>query len=101
MIFIYTTWPKKALAKKVGERLVKKKLAACCNIFSIDSVYAWKGKIVKGKEFAMIIKTKKKNFKKVERLILKQHPDDIPCVLELNVSRVTPKYLRWLNQKIK
>lgn len=101
MILIYSTIPNKRKAKEIGENLIRKKLAGCCNIFPIDSVYFWKGKIVKGKEFAMVIKTKKKNFKKVERLILKQHPDDTPCVLELNVSRVTQKYLRWLNQKIK
>lgn len=101
MILVYSTIPSKRRAREIGESLIRKKLVGCCNIFPIDSVYSWKGRVVNGKEFVMIIKTKKKNFKKVERLILGKHPDDTPCILELNVSRVTPKYLKWLNQKIK
>ncbi len=70
MIFIYSTFPSKNEAKKIGEGLVRKKLAACCNIFPIDSIYSWRGKVVKDKAFAAIIKTKKENFKKVEKFIL-------------------------------
>ncbi|MFH1938579.1 MAG: divalent cation tolerance protein CutA, partial [bacterium] len=53
------------------------------NIFPIESIYFWTpptrhlpaspapGKIVKDKELAMIIKTKKGNFQKIEEFILK------------------------------
>lgn len=98
MIFVYSTFPNKKEAKKIGERLVRKKLAACINIFPIESVYIWRGKVIKDKEFAAIIKTKKENFKKVEKFILANHSYDTPCILEIPVSRVTKKYLNWLNK---
>ena len=100
MIFVYSTFPNKKIAKRVGERLVRKKLAACCNIFPIDSIYSWREKIVQDKEFAVIIKTKKENFKKIEKFILESHPDETPCILEIPINRVTKKYLQWFNQEV-
>lgn len=64
MIFVYSTFPNKKEAKEIGKGLVKNKLAACVNIFPIESIYHWQKKIVKDKEFAVIIKTRKENFKK-------------------------------------
>ena len=96
MIFIYSTLKNKKEAEQIGEGLVRKKLAACCNLFPIESIYSWRGKIVKDKEFAMFIKTKKENFKKVEKFILKNHSYDTPCILEIPITRVTAKYLKWL-----
>ena len=100
MIFVYSTFPNKNIAKRVGERLVRKKLAACCNIFPIDSIYSSREKIVQDKEFAVIIKTKKENFKKIEQFILANHPDETPCILEMPISRVTARYLQWLNKEV-
>ena len=100
MIFIYSTFPNKKTAQRVGERLVRKKLAACCNIFPITAVYSWQRKIAQDKEFVMIIKTKKENFKKVEKFILENHPDDTPCILEIPINRVTKGYLNWLNKNL-
>lgn len=97
MIFIYSTFSKKAEAERVGEGLVKNKLAACVNIFPIDSIYWWKEKIIKDKEFAAIVKTKKENFKKVEKFILKHHSYTTPCIIEIPLGKITPKYLKWLN----
>lgn len=110
MIFIYSTFPTKKEAKEIGEKLIQKKLAACVNIFPIDSIYYWPSsakasegkqkKIVKDKEFAVIIKTRKKNFKKVEKFILENHSYNTPCILEIPIGRVTKQYLNWLNKAI-
>ena len=100
MIFIYSTFPSRREAERIGESLVRKKLAGCVNIFPIDSVYVWKGKISKDKEVATIIKTEKKNFKKIESFILKNHSYDTPCIIEIPLSRVTKKYLSWLKKNL-
>ncbi|MDP2664314.1 MAG: divalent-cation tolerance protein CutA, partial [bacterium] len=100
MIFIYSTFPNNIEAAIVGESLVKKKLAGCCNIFPIESVYSWKGKVVKEKETAVIIKTEKKNFKKIESFILKNHSYDTPCIIEIPLSRITEKYSSWLKKNL-
>lgn len=100
MIFVYSTFPNKNEAKTIGEKLIQKKLAACVNIFPINSIYYWQKKIVKDKEFGVIIKTKKENFKKIEKFILSHHSYTIPCILEIPVGKVTKKYLKWFNEAI-
>ncbi len=37
-IFIYTTFASKAEAQKLSRQLVKKKLAACVNVWPIESI---------------------------------------------------------------
>ncbi|MDP1538793.1 MAG: divalent-cation tolerance protein CutA [bacterium] len=106
MIFIYSTFPNKKEAEEIGERLVKNKLVACVNIFPIESVYFWpasakasvgkQNKIIKEKEFAAIFKTKKENFRKVEKFILENHSYNTPCIIEIPLGRITKKYLSWL-----
>lgn len=101
MILIYSTFSNKQEAQAVGEGLVRKKLAGCVNIFPIDSIYRWQGKIVKEKEFAALIKTKKANFKKAEKFILENHSYTTPCIMEIPINRITKKYLNWLNNWLK
>lgn len=100
MIFVYSTFSSKKEVKKIGERLVRKKLAACVNIFPVEAIYSWRGKIAKDKEFAAIIKTKKGNFKKIEKFILENHSYDTPCIIEIPIGRVTKKYLKWFKEKV-
>ncbi len=100
MIFIYSTFPNKKEARKIAGKLVEKKLAVCVNIFPIESVYLWEGRVAQDKEFAVFIKTKKENFKKIEKFILENHSYNTPCILEIPVGRVTKKYLKWLGKNI-
>jgi len=98
MIVIYSTFPNFKEAKKIGELLIKNKLAGCVNIFPINSIYFWNNEIVKDKEWAAIIKTKKANFSKVENFIARHHSYAVPCVFEIPIGRVAKKYLKWLNK---
>jgi len=101
MIFIYITCPNKKEAKKIGLDLIKKRLAACCNIFPIESIYWWQKRIVKDKEVVLIVKTLKKNFKKIEREVKRLHSYAVPCILEIQIKRGNLKYLKWLERETK
>lgn len=98
MVIIYSTFSTLKEAKRIAGLLVKNKLAACVNIFSIDSVYKWKGRVVEEKEWSAFIKTKKRNFKKVEKFILKHHSYTTPCIIQIPVQKVTQKYKKWLKE---
>lgn len=100
MIFVYVTFPNKKEAEKMAKNLLMRKLAACLNIFPVESIYSWRGKTVKDKEFVAIIKTKKQNFRKIEKFILKNHSYNTPCILEIPVAKVTKKYQQWLNKNL-
>ena len=101
MIIIYSTFSSKEEAEKIAEALIREKLAACVNILASDSVYAGEGKIEKSKEAVAIIKTRKINFKKVEKFILKNHSYKIPCVVGIPVRKVNKKYFHWLKENVK
>lgn len=99
-IFIYITNPSKKEAKRIALHLLKKRLIACANIFPIDSMYWWKGKIKKAKEVVLIAKTKKENFEKVKEEVKKIHPYSVPSIEKLEVE-ANEEYEKWLNSEVK
>lgn len=99
-IFAYVTNPNKKTAKKIALQLLKKKLIACANIFPIDSVYLWKGKIEIEGEYVLIAKTKKESWIKVKNEIKKMHPYDVPCIIKIGVS-ANKGYEDWLKSVVK
>jgi periplasmic divalent cation tolerance protein len=101
MIFIYSTFPNKEEAEKIAEELIRQKLAACVNILPIDSVYSENEKIKKSKETAAIIKTRKINFKRVEKFILENHSYAIPCIVGIPIRKASKKYFHWLKNNVK
>lgn len=101
MVFIYITCKDKKEAEKIGLALVEKRLAACCNIFPIESIYRWQGKTTVDREVVLIAKTLKKNFKKIEKEVKKLHSYMTPCILEIPISRGSQDYLNWLKKEVK
>lgn len=101
MIFIYTTFPNKKEAEKIGDGLVKAHLAACVNIWPIFSIYRWQGKIEKEREYAGLIKTGKKNFKSVEQFIRKRHGYEVPCIAAIPIIASSKEYRQWVIGSVK
>ena len=95
MIFVYVTFSNSKEAKKITTHLLKKRLIACANMFPIQSIYWWKGKIANDREVAAILKTSKKNLKKVESETKKLHSYDTPCIISWSVYP-NFEYKKWL-----
>ncbi len=85
----------------MGWVLVKKKLAGCVNYWPIESIYHWQGKLVKDKEFILIVKTVKSKFGQIEAKVKKLHSYQVPCIIALPVSKISQKYFNWLKGEIK
>lgn len=98
---VYITFPTKKEAKRIGQVLVKEKLAACVNIFSIFSIYRWQGKIEKSKEVAIMAKTKAKLVEKVIKRVKKIHSYQVPCIISLPIEKGYQKYLEWIEKETK
>ena len=97
---LYITNPDRKTARKIALHLLKKRLIGCANIFPIESVYRWKGKIANEKEWAIIAKTAEKNFFESKKEIEQIHPYSVPCVIKIPAS-VNKKYFGWLAGEIK
>ena len=101
MILIYTVCKNKKEAMKIANMLVKLKLVACANWWQIGSTYHWKNKVVKSLEVAMLLKTRKSYYKKVEKLIKEFHSYKAPCILKISPDQAEGEYLSWLRKETK
>ena len=98
---ILTTTPSKKDAKRIADKLISQSKAACVNIIKdVESIYRWQGKIERSAEFLLIIKTNRKNLKKVFNLIAQVHPYEVPEIIALKIDQGNQKYLNWIDTSL-
>ena len=95
---IITTCADKESATAIAKLLVEKQLAACVQMFPIESVYAWEGKICQGDETVMFIKSKSALFDEIAKMIKAHHTYDVPEVVQIPITDGSPEYLRWIGE---
>ena len=100
-VIIQTTCSTKKEAKKIAKILVEKKLAACVQILKIESIYNWDNKLCVDKERLLFIKTKNKNFKKIQRIIKENHSYDLPEIIEIKITNASKEYLQFIQGNTK
>ena len=96
---VYTTLPDRAVTEKIAGILVEKKLVACVNFFPIESVYRWKGKLNRDKEYALIMKTRESLYTKVEERLRELHPYEVPAIVSYEIKEALPDYLSWIKEE--
>ncbi len=101
LIYLYITNPSLTVARKVAYSLLKKRLIACANISGpIESLYPWKGKLAKEKEWVLIGKTKSSLYDKARKEVERIHPYEIPCIARIDVAANAP-YEKWLFENLR
>lgn len=96
-VLVYTTYPSVVEAEKAGRAIVGERLAACVNILpGMVSHYWWEGKIERGEEAVMILKTRASFADRVRKAVKSSHPYTTPAILVVPVEMVEDTYLRWL-----
>ena len=99
MTLIYITCKDKEEARKISKALLDKKLIACSNMFPIESMYWWKGKIEEDNEVVILAKTKDKNYDKIKEEVKKLHSYEVPCILKLG-SEANIDYDKWVDEVV-
>jgi periplasmic divalent cation tolerance protein len=96
-VFVYTTYPSVVEAEQAGRALVEQQLCACVNILpGMVSLYRWQGKIDRGEEVVMIIKTRASLAEPVRAAVKQMHSYSTPAILILPVENVDPDYHAWI-----
>ena len=90
-----------AEGKAIAQSLIESKLAACVNIFPIDSLYLWQGKINQDQEYQLIIKTDLNNFSELAEKIKTLHSYEVPEIIALPIVAGSSSYLSWLGESLK
>jgi periplasmic divalent cation tolerance protein len=96
-VFVYTTYPSVVEAEQAGRALVEQRLCACVNILpGMVSLYWWQGKVDRGEEVVMIIKTRASLAEPVRAAVKQMHSYSTPAILVLPIENVDPDYHAWI-----
>ena len=95
-IIVQTTCSSKQEAKIIAKALVETKLAACVQMYEIESFYNWDDKLCNDFETLLNIKTIKENFEKIKSKILELHSYDLPEIIQLDIANASEEYLKFI-----
>jgi periplasmic divalent cation tolerance protein len=98
--FFYITNPSKEEAQKLAKHLLEKRLIAGANIFPVESMYWWDGKIAEEAEYALLAKTLDEKTKALEDEVKKMHPYTVPCIVKISVSS-NKDFFEWIKGEVK
>jgi len=95
------TAPDLKTARKLAKGALEARLIACANLIpKIESHYRWQGKLERGMEVLMILKTSSHCLSALEKLIVDQHPYDTPEFVVLPLNRGNKRYLDWIKNSV-
>lgn len=100
-IVVFITVNSVKQAGVISKELLSQKAAACVNTAGVDSLFSWKSKIEKTKEILLIVKSKRKLFKKIEKIVRQLHTSEVPEIIALPIVAGHKSYLDWINESTK
>lgn len=99
---MYVTVSNEQEAQDLAAGLLKNSLVACANIFPAHrAVYQWQGKIESEPETALILKTTRSAFKKVEDYLKTHHSYTCPCIIAWAIEAGHAPFLSWIEDQVK
>ena len=102
MIVVLVTCPSRAVAGRLANNLVSRRLAACANVLpGITSLFWWKGKVDRCRETLLLLKTTAIGFERLRRAVLALHPYDVPEIIALPVGASHAPYRRWVASSVR
>ena len=96
-LVFYITYPDEASARSISESLVTQRLAACANVFPIQSAYWWQDVVHNEGEWVSILKTRLSLEKALEQAMETLHPYDVPCLMRFE-ARANEAYEKWIEE---
>ena len=97
---VLTTYPSEAVALERVEGALRGRLVACAQVIPASSRYWWKGSVESATEAVVLFKTVPKRVGALFAYLETTHPYDVPEILEIDVPRVAPGYLRYLAETL-
>jgi len=97
---VITTTETEEESRRIAEAILNARLGACVQIFPIESIYRWEGKVEQAREYRLEIKTRFDRYPKIETLIRNLHSYEIPEILAIPVSGGSSSYLRWIDEEL-
>ena len=98
-VVVLVTCGSRREAGRIARRAVERRLAACVNVLEmpLNSVYCWKGKVEKAREFLLLMKTSRRRLATLRAEVERLHSYDVPEFIALPIVAGSPAYLHWLD----
>ena len=96
-IAVSTTTGNLEEAQRIAREIVELKLAACAQIFPIESIYHWQGEVHNDPEFKILFKTTAANYDALEQAIIKRHSYDLPEIYAIALTHISAPYAEWIS----
>lgn len=96
MRLVLSAYPSPRAAAAAVRGALRRRLVACASVLPQESRFWWKGRIETAHEVLVLFKTVPKRVGALFAYLASSHPYDVPELLEVEVGRVAPDYLRWL-----
>jgi periplasmic divalent cation tolerance protein len=98
--FVYITTRDEAEAARIGEALVRERLAACANVIGpIRSFYWWEGAVQDEREAVLVLKSRRELIDSLVARVKALHSYSCPCVVALEIAEGDPDFLRWIGEE--
>lgn len=99
-LLMLTTLPSREAAQALAREAVQRRLAACVQIQSIDSIYRWQGQVCEEPEWRLLFKTTQARQAGLAALIADLHPYELPALLSLPVQWAEPGFAAWIAEAV-
>lgn len=96
-LLFYVPFPDEVSASSISEQMVSQQLAACANIFPIQSKFIWDSEMQSEGEYIAVLKTPLHLGAILEKALLAAHPYQTPCVLRWE-ARANEAYGKWIHE---
>lgn len=89
--------------RRIARGVVSSRLAACVNLMlsPVESIYAWKGKLEKAREYLLVMKTTSRRMADLEREVKRLHSYDVPEFIAFPIVAGSSGYLAWVQESVK
>jgi periplasmic divalent cation tolerance protein len=96
LILVRITCPSRRVAEDIADGALEGRIAACANLEGpVTSSYRWKGVIEQSFEFILWLKGPEVNWGKIEALVNRVHPYDVPAIVAMPLTHVSDAYAAW------
>ena len=85
-------------ARRIADRLVADRLAACVHLAEIDSVYEWESSVEHDREILLTAKTRRERFDAIVEVVNELHSYDLPAIT-MTALDGSEAYLAWIDEQ--
>ncbi|MFE6871034.1 divalent-cation tolerance protein CutA [Kitasatospora sp. NPDC057692] len=96
LLVMSTTHDDEAKARSLAADAVRARLAACAQVYRIQSVYWWEGEVQDAAEWRIDFKTRAELADALTGFVTERHDYDTPEVVAVPVVAGSAAYLEWV-----